>query len=114
MFWASPATAVFIPITSPSVETSGPPEFPELMAASVCTRSVSVDSVVVTSRPVAETMPVVTVSPPPRSSALPMVMTSEPTAGVVEASVTTGSPAAPSSCSTATSRVVSDSTTVAE
>ncbi len=35
MFWASPATAVFIPTTRPFDVTSGPPEFPGLMAASV-------------------------------------------------------------------------------
>src|ERR671938_334025 len=35
MFWASPATAVLMPTTSPAELTSGPPEFPGLMAASV-------------------------------------------------------------------------------
>jgi len=39
MFCASPAMAVFMPTTSPSASTSGPPEFPWLMAASVWMRS---------------------------------------------------------------------------
>ena len=41
MFWELlpsldvPATAVFMPMTCPAVSISGPPEFPELIAASV-------------------------------------------------------------------------------
>ncbi len=41
MPWAPSATAVFIPMTSPEILTSGPPELPGLMAASVWKRFVS-------------------------------------------------------------------------
>ena len=42
MFWApEPATAVFIPITSPFIFTNGPPELPWLIAASVWNKLVN-------------------------------------------------------------------------
>ena len=39
MFWLLPARAVLMPTTSPAALTSGPPEFPGLMAASVWSMS---------------------------------------------------------------------------
>ena len=67
MFWvfspsaSVPATAVFMPMTSPLESSSGPAELPGLMAASVWIMlfSVSVDVVdaAVTVRPSAETIP---------------------------------------------------------
>ena len=69
------ATAVLIPITWPAALTSGPPELPELIAASVWMRSRSVPCSVSMSRPSAETIPWVTVIPPSRASALPMATT---------------------------------------
>ena len=65
--WASVETAVLMPMTWPALLTSGPPELPGLMAASVWMRlrSVSADYCVpleaVICRPRPETMPVVTV-----------------------------------------------------
>ena len=79
MFCAWPATAVFMPITSPAELDSGPPEFPGLMAASVwmrCSRRSFSASIV---RSMADTMPRVTVGPPGRARALPMATTSSPT-----------------------------------
>ena len=35
IFWAPKTIAVFMPMTSPSIFTNGPPEFPGLIAASV-------------------------------------------------------------------------------
>ena len=58
------ATAVLMPITSPAALTSGPPELPELMAASVWMRPSSWPDSVSSERSVAETMPWVTVRPP--------------------------------------------------
>jgi len=75
------ATAVSIPPLA-AESTRGPPEFPELMAASVWIRfwSVSpappVESPACTVRPVADTMPDVTVGVPAESPrAFPMAMT---------------------------------------
>ena len=72
--------AVFMPITSPLPLTSGPPELPGLIAASVWMRSCIVSplppSIV---RPTADTMPDVTVGPPGRASAWPMATTFSPT-----------------------------------
>ena len=85
------ATAVFIPTTCPAESTSGPPEFPELMAASVWIMFWRVSPVpplaspACTVRPVAEMMPEVTVGvPAERPSALPMAMTASPTWSLVE------------------------------
>ena len=38
-FWLPPASAVLMPTTSPAAFTSGPPEFPGLIAASVWSMS---------------------------------------------------------------------------
>ena len=80
------ATAVFMPITWPAESTSAPPELPELMAASVWMMLVSVSvapdalSPACTVRPVAETIPDVTVGvPADRPRALPTAMTASPT-----------------------------------
>ena len=72
-------TAVVIPTTSPCASTSGPPELPGLIAASVWIASgiVTLDSWI--SRPSALTTPFVTVGPPGRFRALPMATTSSPT-----------------------------------
>ena len=79
------ATAVFIPITCPEELTSGPPEFPELIGASVCINPES-DSVVVPEESwavkdlfSAETIPDVTVNPPVNARALPNAITLSPT-----------------------------------
>ena len=58
LFWA---IAVLMPTTFPPASSSGPPELPGLIAASVWMRLVS-DSLlsVVMARPLAETMPLVT------------------------------------------------------
>src|SRR5581483_2460028 len=80
MFWASPATAVLTPTTSPAAFTSGPPELPGLMAASVwrtCSSRSPFSAVIERLR--ADTMPRVTVGPPSRARALPMATTSSPT-----------------------------------
>ena len=53
--------------------SSGPPELPGLMAVSVWIMSLRATPFSSSSeRPVADTMPVVTVGPPERSKALPM------------------------------------------
>src|SRR3954468_21070566 len=73
------AIAVLIPITFPPASSSGPPELPGLMAASVWMRLVS-DSLlsVVIARPLADTMPLVTeLEYVP--SGLPIATTSWPT-----------------------------------
>src|SRR5579862_2071334 len=88
MFWAGAlpvddaATAVLIPTTWPAESTRGPPEFPELMAASVWMMLCSVSPAppeeppACTVRPVADTMPEVTVGvPAERPRALPMAIT---------------------------------------
>src|SRR5665213_3200315 len=84
--WLDEATAVFIPITWPEESTRAPPEFPELMAASVWMMLVRVSVVPTllspawTVRPVAETIPDVTVGvPADRPRALPRAMTASPT-----------------------------------
>ena len=78
-FWASATIAVFMPTTWPAALTSGPPELPGLMAASVWMRPSSCTPWAARSRSMADTMPRVTVGSPPRLRALPMAMTSSPT-----------------------------------
>ena len=106
MFWVGAlpvvleATAVFMPTTSAWALTSGPPELPGLMAASVCSRPVrfsvsplsfSADRV----RFLAETIPSVTDGPPASASALPMASTRVPTLAWDESpSMTVGRPEA--------------------
>ena len=53
--------AVFMPITSPRTFSSGPPELPGLIAASVCSISFDRPSVTRRPRPVALMTPTVTV-----------------------------------------------------
>ena len=97
MFWACEvpfelaATAVFMPMTLPELSTSGPPEFPGLMAASVWNMLVRVsvavpdESLACTVRPVAEMIPWVTVGvPAERPRALPMATTASPTCTLSE------------------------------
>ena len=69
-----------MPITWPAAFTSGPPELPELIAASVWMRPFSVPESVSIERPSADTMPSVTVGPPSSASALPIATTWSPTA----------------------------------
>ena len=74
-------TAVLMPTSSPRALTSAPPELPALIAASVWMKS----SKVVTPswpRPVALTMPIVTVWLKP--SELPIASTTSPTSSVSE------------------------------
>ncbi len=84
------ATAVFMPTTWASAFTRGPPELPGLMGASVCSSPVRCSVVPERSdsadkdRPVADTMPSVTVGPPCRARALPMATTSSPTNTLAE------------------------------
>ena len=90
-----PATAVFMPMTSPLESSSGPPEFPGLMAASVWIMLLSVSrrgaGPAVTVRPSAETMPEVTVGvPAARPSALPIATTASPTTSSLELPKVTG------------------------
>ena len=74
------AIAVLIPITRPSTSTSGPPELPGLIAASVWIASTSVSvPATCTVRPRPDTMPVVTVGLPAMPSALPIATTASPT-----------------------------------
>ena len=78
------ATAVFMPMTCPWLSTSGPPEFPGLMAASVWSSPVRfsvwpLSFWAVSERPSADTIPSVTVGPPARASAFPMARTESPT-----------------------------------
>ena len=106
------STAVLIPISTPSIFSSGPPLLPGLMAASVCTRSVNAPSLLRMVRPRAETTPVVTVWLNPKG--LPMAMTVSP--GMISPespSFTAGSFAAPLICSTARSKSGSAPFTVA-
>ena len=84
MFWAGSwelpvSTAVFMPITCPAEFTRGPPEFPGLMAASVCSRPERLSPPELRVRLSAETMPSVTVGWFPRLRALPMARTPSPT-----------------------------------
>ena len=67
--------AVLMPITSPSMLNSGPPELPRLIAASVWMKSSYGPWRM--SRPRAETMPAVT--EPPRPNGLPIASTQSPT-----------------------------------
>ena len=76
------ATAVLMPTTSPAALTSGPPELPELMAASVWIRPARCPTRSRCDRSSADTMPWVTVGPPSRARALPMATTSSPTCSV--------------------------------
>ena len=69
--------ALTIPIRLPSALNNPPPEFPGLMAASVC-RSVIVSSSIVICLSVAEIIPVVTV-PPSSPNGFPMAMAGSPT-----------------------------------
>ena len=73
------AIAVLMPMTLPSASSSGPPELPGLIAASVWMRLVSdlLPSVVI-ERPLADTMPLVTEFEYVPSG-LPMATTSWPT-----------------------------------
>ena len=59
--WAFEATAVLMPMTAPVASTSGPPLLPGLIAASVWIRLLIEPVSVSMLRPVAETMPAVTV-----------------------------------------------------
>ena len=63
-FWASATIAVFMPTTWPAALTSGPPELPGLMAASVWIRPSSCSPSAVRSRSLADTIPRVTVGSP--------------------------------------------------
>src|SRR4051794_11446809 len=77
---ASPrATAVLMPTTWPAALTSGPPEFPEEIAASVWINPSSAPLSVIIVRSSALMMPSVTLASPSRSSAKPMATTSSPT-----------------------------------
>ena len=82
---------MFMPMTRPELSTSGPPEFPGLMAASVWNMlvrfsvEVPVESLAWTDRPLAEMIPWVTVGVPADSpSALPMATTASPTCTLSE------------------------------
>jgi hypothetical protein len=73
----SVAIAVFTPTTSPRALTSGPPELPGLIDASVCSAVLALPSPMRTSRFSALTMPPVTV--PCRPSGEPSASTGSPT-----------------------------------
>ena len=96
MLFADPgsAIAVLMPMTRPRTSTSGPPEFPGLIAASVWIASMSVSvALMCTVRPRPETMPEVTVGLPAIPSALPIATTASPTCSVSESpSGTVGRP----------------------
>lgn len=108
--------AVSMPTTSPSASTSGPPESPETIAASVWIRSVSVSPAAVPSDcvvmvwPSAVTWPVAAVSVPV-PPALPTPVTASPTWTPSVSSFAGVSPDASSSLRTATSFVASVPTT---
>ena len=87
------AIQVLMPITSPSMLTSAPPELPGLMAASVWMKSLMFSAGPCV-RPTAETMPAVTVDSSP--SGLPTARAQSPTCTASESpSTATGmSPAA--------------------
>ena len=89
------AIAVLMPITCPAASTSGPPELPGLIAASVWIAEVNVVSepsvsspVALTGRSSAETMPVVTVFS--RPSGVPRAITGWPTTTVEESAKVAG------------------------
>ena len=74
------AIAVLMPMTRPCESTSGPPELPGLIAASVwITSPRKPRSPVWRSRCKPETIPRVTLRPPSSASALPIATTSSPT-----------------------------------
>src|SRR3954464_9490436 len=78
-----------MPITRPAASSSGPPELPGLMAASVCTAPGMEKPLGASiSRPSAETMPVVTV--PSRPNGLPMAIAASPGRRVFEVSSCSG------------------------
>ena len=81
--------ALVMPITSPYILNSAPPELPELMAASVWIRFIVTSEERVTSLFRALTLPLVRlkVSSP---KGLPMATTSSPTFRVSESPITTG------------------------
>ena len=107
----SVAMAVLTPITSPLALTSGPPELPGLIGASVC-RAVPRWLPSRTSRSSALTIPEVTV--PARPSGEPTASTGSPTAASAERPRVSGSrPAGLATFSTARSVVASRPTTVA-
>src|SRR6266516_7577539 len=84
MPWALRATAVLMPMTLPPESSSGPPLLPGLMAVSVWMRSwmvLPLSSWI--SRPIAETMPLVTVYVYVPSG-LPMAIASWPTLSFLE------------------------------
>ena len=66
-----------MPTSRPAVSTSAPPELPWLMGASVCRKSSKLPSPTPVARPLALTMPIVTVWPTPRG--LPNASTTSPT-----------------------------------
>src|SRR5215212_10877548 len=78
--WPLAATAVLMPTTWPEALANGPPELPELIAASVWIRPSRWPSSVSIVRPSADTIPWVTVGPPSRARALPIATTGSPTA----------------------------------
>ena len=109
------AMAVLMPIARPSRSASGPPELPELIAASVWIRSCSSPIGVGTVRPSALTMPVVTVWL--RPNGLPTAIVISPTCTSARAPRANGfrSDAAPSSARmTAVSMDLSTATTAPE
>ena len=63
------ATAVLMPTTSPRILTSGPPELPDEIGASVWINPLSAPESVMMVRFSADTMPDVTDGPPSKSSA---------------------------------------------
>ncbi|MNS21726.1 hypothetical protein D3C72_534950 [compost metagenome] len=75
MPWPRAAIAVFTPITSPRKLSSGPPELPGLIGASVCKKSTR--EFMAMSRLIADRMPEVTVCERPKG--LPTATTNWPT-----------------------------------
>ncbi len=114
--WASlSATAVLMPMTWPAALTSGPPELPDEIAASVWINP-SRASVWLTDsvRSSAETIPAVTVGSPSRSRAKPMATTGSPIRMLAgSANVAAGSSASMSTRSSARSLSGSEAITVA-
>ncbi len=91
-----------MPMSRPSMSSSGPPELPGLMEASVWTKSKRVRSPALKLRCSAETTPVVTVLARPKG--LPMAMTVSPISSSSERPMgTAGSRSRVSSLSTARS-----------
>ena len=81
-----PKIAVLIPITSPSISKSGPPEFPTLIEASVWIKSSYLDNPI--SLFLAEIIPDVTV--PPKPNGLPIAITQSPILALSESPNLTG------------------------